>query len=278
MDGTGTAAGGLVKAAFTLAGGALNSGSTCGLVSGGCLGLAAALSARSAAGDEAPADVYEQLRGYTRWFEESFGSTLCSERLGGDLSSMLSFGGMKLAGRMMTRCMAHAGRAADHLVTLLGRPGVPLGTGEARGVCAGEVIRLAAGHQRSGLGGSAGAAVALDGGVGLSGGLCGALAALLMAVGDLSGTDPSRAGIAGTLGAAAQGVLPVRQGSRHNPFNAGRPLLGRFLREFGSLECREITGRTFERGRDLRAYVEGSSGCEVVLEWCLQECVALPQG
>ncbi len=276
MDGTGTAGGGLVKAACSLAGGALNTGSTCGLVTGGCLGLATVRPVRRAAGDEEAVDrVYEQLRDYTRWFEESFGSTLCSERLGGDLSSMLSLSGMRLAGRMMTRCLVHAGLAADHLVTLLGTSGGPSGDGEATGVCASPVLRLGAGHPRCGLEGAAGAAVALDGGVGLSGGLCGALAGLLMVLGGLLGTEPSQVGIPGTLRACAQGVIPVRRGGGSNPFMIGRPIIRRFEREFGSVECREISGRAFECGSDLRDHLVDSSECAAVAEWCLRECESL---
>jgi hypothetical protein len=68
----------VLKAFTGLEGGIVESGSTCGVVTGGALGLALmhdnALQER---GTVAEAGVLSLVGEYYRWFEESFGSSYC---------------------------------------------------------------------------------------------------------------------------------------------------------------------------------------------------------
>ena len=77
----------VLKAFTGLEGGVVASGSTCGVVTGGALGLAMlhdnVLQERGIA---AEAGVLSLIGEYVRWFEESYGSSFCRDRTGVDFS------------------------------------------------------------------------------------------------------------------------------------------------------------------------------------------------
>lgn len=261
------------KAACPLEGGAVSMGSTCGVVSGGCLALALALAGEPESGDgEASPAVYEALRDYTSWFEREFGSTICRERCGAEVARTAGFASYLFTGKFVSRCVAHAGPAASYLVALAGRfPGAETaGEGApAGGYCAPEVVRGIRVDTGKGSPVLETASIALDGGVGLSGGLCGALAGALLTVGSLWGIDPVAEGFTGTLAHFLRGHANMYRGrERPELWSVGGRLVRGFLREFGSLECAAITGRKFEDAGTLADYMAGSSTCEPVKGWC----------
>lgn len=103
------------KAACPLDGGALSSGSTCGVVSGGCLAMVLAHRADLLCGDPGKiAAVYGELKDYTRWFEQEFGSSECRDlvwRSFGDASELASYlAGSETCARIEEWCGAEATR------------------------------------------------------------------------------------------------------------------------------------------------------------------------
>ena len=55
------------------------------------------------------------------------------------------------------------------------------------------------------------------------------------------------------------------------PGGAAGPLVRRFRKRFGSLECREITGRSFDGVSDLADYMSESRVCAEIKDWCRSE-------
>ena len=273
VDGMGICDRGTVKAACPLEGGAVNSGSTCGVVSGGCLGIAMA-HADDLASDETEtvAVMYDKLLDYTGWFEREFGSTLCRERAGVELTRVPGFMNYIFTGKVFTRCVRHIGPAAEYGVELASRP---LAAGESRGAvgnyCAAPVlrgIREDTGHGNELL---EAISIALDGGIGLSGGLCGALAGALLPIGSLRGVNP-RDGVWATLAPYIEGYLNMYFGrERAELWSTGGRLVRGFRKRFGSLDCRDITGRSFEGVDDLAAYMTESQVCAQIKDWCRRE-------
>lgn len=267
-----------MKAAFPLAGGALNEGSTCGVVSGGCLAIALARGGELSSGGDADAEeVYRELRDYTRWFEKSFGSTLCRGRTGIGFTEKLGIADLPLLARVVPRCLTHTGRAVDHVLAKRSpkRPKCGSDALVTSGLCAAPVLEGI--KEDTGLGDPllSEASVALDGGIGLSGGLCGALAAALVVLGEQTGIDPREAGIVGTMRAAVEGVSAAQTGrSSASPFSTSIPLVKRFKEEFGSLECGSITGRSLENLDDLRACMAACDRCSNIKDWCRRESSA----
>jgi Putative redox-active protein (C_GCAxxG_C_C) len=259
-----------MRAVCPLEGGALSMGSTCGVVSGGCLGLALFHVGELASGDtEKRAALYERLLGYTRWFESEYGSTICRERSGVDLTTFQGLIDYLFTGKFATRCAAHAGPAAEHLVELASKP-LESGSGRAgQGLCAALVIKGI--REDTGYGNDLveKVSIALDGGIGLSGGLCGALAGALMVIGSIWGIDPRESLLRGTLVPFTTGHINMyRRRRRPELWSMGGPVARHFVKEFGSMECRAITGRTFESYDELADHVSGSETCAKIKDWC----------
>lgn len=258
-----------------LEGGAVSMGSTCGVVSGGCLGLALSHDGELERGDPLKMDaLYGRMREYTRWFERRFGSTVCRERLGADLTSVPGLVVYLFTGRFATRCISHVGPAAEHLVGLCSKPLERSGVPAEGGYCAAPVIRVI--REETGLGTELmeRVSVALDGGVGLSGGLCGALAGALMAVGSVWGADPRESFLRGTVAPAVEGhVNMYRRRDRPELWSVGGQLASAFRKRFGSMECREITCRSFDSASALSGHVGSSEKCTPVMEWCSARAV-----
>jgi hypothetical protein len=267
-----------VVASCALAGGGANLGSTCGVVTGGCLGitlahLADVLSQEAGKGEA----LYERLREYTGWFEREFGSTLCRERSGADLTKVSGVADYLLTGKVVTNCVNHIGVATKRLLGLISRP--LEGGGEitaldrrlaaSGGYCAAEVlygVRIGTGYGSLHL---EQLSLAFDGGIGLSGGLCGAVAGALMPLGVIWGIDPKYEGFVGTLEPLARGMINQLL-KREEPelWSLAGHLMSEFKTRFGSLECRNIVGRSFASGSELAEFMAGSSVCAEIKDWC----------
>lgn len=266
-----------MKAALPLEGGGLNHGSTCGVASGGCLSIALANQSALASGDDrSRTEVYALMKEYTRWFEQRFGSTLCRDRIGTGLTTPGGIVNYLISGRVITRCVSHAGPAAERLAAQLAfrrSPGVIDGP-ERSGYCAAPVMRRIRRDTGAGEEFMETISVALDGGVGLSGGLCGALAGALMAAGTVWGTDPATTGTRGAIGSLLRTTSNTFAHTDTPGLWLCDHLVKGFFREFGSLECRDIAG-PFESAEDLDSFMESSSTCKRVIDWCAAEGAAL---
>ena len=270
-----------LKAACPLAGGAVDEGSTCGVVSGGCLSIA-----MRHLGDNADKDarigeaLYDRMLEYTSWFEERFGSTLCRERFGADLDTMSGFDLNVISGLM--RCVDHTGKAPSHLVELIERPlkeedkesGISEMLSESGGYCAAPVmrgIREATGYGSLYL---ERLSVAYDGGIGLSGGLCGALAGALMPIGLIWGLQPREAGLIETMQFTSRGHEDLKSNpEKPGMWTVGKPLVKEFRDKFGSLECKDIVSRSFTSGRELAEFVPDSDICSGIKDWCRDQAI-----
>lgn len=272
-----------LKAACPLEGGGTSEGSTCGVVSGGCLSIVLGHLGDVVDGGASKGEaLYGRLREYTAWFEDSFGSTLCRERCGEDLNSLSGFMNYLLLGRFLSRCEIHIGMAASQLVKLIERPleegkvatEIDQRLSESGGYCAAEVmrgIRETTGHGSLYL---ERLSAAYDGGIGLSGGLCGALAGALMPVGLIWGLQPRAAGLIDTLQFNVRGHMNLYLNRREPElWSVGNPLVKEFRRRFGSLECRDIAGRSFESGEELAEFVPASPLCSEIKDWCRDQAV-----
>ncbi len=267
-----------VTAGCPLEGGGASEGSTCGVVTGGCMAIVLAHLADVLGGEAGKGEaLYQRLREYTTWFEESFGSTLCRERSGVNVNEVVGFMDYLFTGKVVTRCVNHIGKAVTRLIELMN---LPLeGGGEASeldgrlaaggGYCAAEVMRGIRGETGHGSLYLERLSTALDGGAGLSGGLCGALGGALLSFGLVWGMDPRKEGIIGTLVPFVRGHVNLYMGrSEAELWAVANPFLREFKQRFGSLECRDITGRRFGDGTGLAEHMEASELCAEIKEWC----------
>ncbi len=254
----------LLKANSHLEGGCFSHGSTCGVVTGGCLSLALRHLPELKEGDPGKlASFHGLMKEYTSWFASSFGSTICRERIGCGLTSPGGIVRYALGGRFL-RCVAHAGKAALFLAELGESPLERGGDAAADGAfnCASQVLRRL--REATGLGDPSFEVlyISMNGGVGLSGGLCGAAAAGMLPLGWLHGLDPEEAGFTGNLAALTRGHINMFTGREERElFSLGRRFIKGWLEEFGSLECRDMTGRRFGSYGDLAAFAREAEVC-----------------
>lgn len=261
----------VLKAVCPLEGGGVSMGSTCGVVSGGCVAIALAHLSEDARDPWPDGPPYDLMRKYTEWFEKEFGSTVCRERTGVEVLKPSGFANYLITGKVYSRCVAHIGRSASFLVTLSGAHAGAAGGRRAylRGLCAGDVLRGIRDETGAGDARFEALSVALDGGVGLSGGLCGALAGALLSIGDVCGIRPTVSGFGGTLAPFLRGHVNMYLGlDKPELWSLGGRLARGFIDEFGSLECRRLTGRSFGDAEDLFDYVPGADVCSRVKSWC----------
>jgi C_GCAxxG_C_C family probable redox protein len=271
----------LLQASAGLEGGIVASGSTCGVVSGGALGLAlmhdTMLQERGIA---AEAWVLSLIGEYVRWFEESYGSS-CRERSGVDFYTTMGQLRYFLPGDRVARCFWHIRGAMRHLYdTYQGRnllttdrdlnkmQGEPMH-------CAQAVLRGI--RSRTGVGDPLleRLSFVFDGGVGLSGGACGALAGAIMSINLLLGMNIRDANFFQAFKSFIVGYVnlllnePIDE--EPDPFSVGKNILDKFREKAGAIDCRNITEKKFSDWTGFQKHIFSSDKCAGLIELATTE-------
>ncbi len=288
----------LMRAATNFEGGCVGCGSTCGVVTGGILGLGGHLaSLRPGGGRALEEEIFDLAVTYRRWFEDRYGSSLCRERVGADFESLRGFLRYLIPGDKLVKCFDHIGGSLAWFGEKA--PAMPAGDRPARAVeaagesggprephCAYSVLRAVTAETGAAVNGVGWASVGLAGGVALGGGLCGALAGAVLCLGLRYGYDAGAMGWVGITRAFLVGHRNLLRRERfleehgeasppREAFARSRVLADGFRRRFGSLHCREITGRAFSSLEDLRDFLARPGDCREVMDWCRREAVRL---
>ncbi len=264
----------LIMSMTGLAGGILNNGSTCGVVIGSAIS-STIIRDRELEGQWTPEDeiqLLEEIRNDVDWFEERFGTCLCREREE-DRYQRLTVIGL-LNPRKVRGCVARTGASMTHLMEKYEaahepRPQTPASTAIRCEHCAQKIlrdIRLETGVGNEHL---EQISIALDGGIGLSGGGCGALSGALMALGlkyalDPGQTDPKQ-------------LRNIYRSMDSVFFSQSKKLVSRFIKNFEYFECSRLTGQSFQ---DWNAFCQfrSSSSCDAINQFLVEETVKIIQG
>lgn len=260
----------VLKAVTGLEGGAVASGSTCGVLSGGALGIALMRQEDLRQGGiPAAVRVMEDVGRYVDWFHNAFGTTTCRARTGVDFYTASGQLRYLLPGDRMARCLRHINHAARYLYDLPADAHLQGETCSGRPLhCAATVLRQV--RERTGVGDETleNLAFVFDGGLAFRGGLCGALAGALMALNLVFGTDARSMRYHRTIKAFVVGHVNLLVKDRigmPEPFGIGRDIVGEFRAKAGSIECRDIVSRSFAGWDDFQAYLAGSAPCAALM-------------
>jgi C_GCAxxG_C_C family probable redox protein len=265
----------MLKAATGLEGGAVACGSTCGVVTGGALGLALMheTSLREGRISAEPA-LLARIGEYVDWFGNKFGTTICRERSGVDFYKATGQLRYFVPGDRVARCLSHAWKAVNFL-TSYGKEELRQGEDADQaddpkepGHCARSVLRQV--QNRTGVGDTLleRSAIAFDGGVGLSGGLCGALAGALMAINLVLGMNTrqmSRSQIIKAFVIGHVNLLIDTPKGMPEPFGIGKGMVQAFRNQAGSIECREITNKAFGNWGEFQEYLLTAKKCKELI-------------
>lgn len=251
----------LIMALTGLAGGMVNNGSTCGVVIGSGISLAM-LRDKELAGKWTDWDVVQllkEIKEHVNWFEGKYGTSLCRERpelthekitVLGLLNPIKAKGCVSRASASMDR-LSQTPRKQDDLINAHEKTGEVLWCEH----CAANV--LAKIRQETGIGSLflERVSIALDGGIGLNGGGCGALAGGIMALGlafalDTSQLDPTQ-------------LRNVFRSMDAMFFRKASQLTNGFIDQFQFLECSRLTGKNFADWEEFRTH-RSSNACDQI--------------
>ena len=278
----------LIKGVTGLEGGCVACGSTCGVVTGGALGIAMGHESEIAAsGLPGQKQVLRQVSEYVDWFAGTYGSSLCRERSKSDFYSTWSQLKYFLTFYRLFGCFRHIRGAMRYLYEgrhqSINAPEniIDKISGESTGEtlhCARAVLEKI--RDNTGIGSQRleHLSFVFDGGVGLSGGLCGALAGAVMGINLFLGLPVRQASFWKTVKTFSIGhvnLLVDRPFGKKEPFKAGKQVLQKFKEMAGSTECRTITGKEFLGWDDFQAYISGADPCRKLMDAAAKEAIGI---
>ena len=260
----------MLKAATGLEGGVVAHGSTCGVVTGGALGLGLLFSEHvNRGGIKARAQVVELAGRYVDYFQDNYGTARCRERTGVNFHTPSGQLRYFLPGDKMAPCFRHIYGAAHYLNAVCNNdPGLSIEaekTDNPAPGCASKVLEIV--RQKTGIGHDAviAASCVLDGGVGLSGGICGAISGAVMGLNLVLGVDVRSLGFFQTLKPFIAGHANLLRnkpiGGGPETFFEGKRLVEQVGEQAGGLDCRDIIAKRFSGWDDFQGHMSGSDAC-----------------
>lgn len=272
----------LIKASAGLEGGIVSSGSTCGVVSGGALSLALMHDEELHRGGlEAEAGLLSTVGDYVNWFNEKYGTTKCRERSRVDFWTLGGFIRYLIPPDAIFRCLSHINGAMQYLYDMQGNdlPKVEIVGAESSTNlihCAQRVLEGV--RKRTGVGDPLleRASIALDGGIGLQGGACGALAGAAMAINIPMGINLRDASILEAILAFFSGHKYLRNDNStkiDEPYDVGKRIVMRFREVAKSIDCSDITGERFSDCASFQRYMSSSDICHRLIDLSVDEAV-----
>ncbi len=274
----------LLKAVTGLEGGVVASGSTCGVVTGGALSLALMhLDDIEKNGASTEKAVLERVSDYIEWYRNTYGTFLCRERTGVNFYRTRGQLRYLLPGDKMGKCFWHIRGAMRYLNDVLNNAApIKASSGPAGDKppihCATAVLTGI--REKTGVGNPLleKLAFVFDGGVGFKGGICGALAGAIMGINQVMGVDLRNISYWKNMKGFLKGhvnLLVRSPKTLDEPFAAGRMLVERFREVAGSIECREITGRSFGDWDEFQDFISNSATCKGLFEMAVNEASEL---
>ncbi|MBN1572374.1 MAG: C-GCAxxG-C-C family protein [Deltaproteobacteria bacterium] len=276
QDLTGTRDDLILKAVTGLEGGVVASGSTCGVLTAGAIFIAQFFDKEIAkGGPAAEALLLKKVGKYVDWFGGRFRTTLCSGRSRVDFYTAWGQIRYFVPGDRLFRCIRHIGESVRFVEENV-KAGLDFAdlSHEAKNnmSCAGEVLRRV--DERTGIGIDMGPleriSIVHNGGVGLSGGVCGALAGSVIAVNSIFGMDVRSSNFPRNVRDFIVGHLNLilkRPVGMPEPFGLGREIVSEFKREAGSVNCSEIVRRKFRDLADFEAFYPKSDRCHKLIDF-----------
>ncbi len=266
----------LLKSFTGLEGGVVATGSTCGVVSGGAIGLALShYDEIVEKGIPAQAGALALVGEYVKWFEGDFGTSLCRERTGVDFYTIMGQLRYFMPGDKVSKCLLHIRGAIRYLYSFRQKelPMIEVQSDENQEEpvhCAQAVLKGI--KEQTGIGDDLleQLSFVFDGGIGLQGGACGALAGAILGMNSVFGMNVRKMNYSEIFKAFAVGhknLLTNKPVEKPEPFNVGKEIVKNFRQEAREIECRKITGQQFSDWPDFQNFISSSEKCSRLMEF-----------
>jgi len=270
----------VLKACTGLDGGVVGSGSTCGVVSGGAMGLAIShYDELMLNGLPAQVGILSRIGDYVKWFEDNFGSSTCRDRSGVDFYKAMGQLRYLIPGDKIVKCLWHIRSAIRHLYSCHQKELPDVNIDSVDNIeepvhCAVQVLKGI--RKNTGIGNDnlEDLAFIFDGGVGLQGGVCGALTGAIMGINLLLGLDIRDTSYYQSVKDFTVGhinLLRDKPVQNPEPFNVGKQIVQQFKKEAGSMECKTITESRFSEWSEYRDHIKSSKKCEGLIALSIDE-------
>ena len=258
-------------------------GSTCGVVSGGALGLTLMHEETlQSDGIEAEVALISMAGDYVKWFEETYSTALCRERSRVDFWSLGGLLRYILPGDRMLPCLSHISGSMKYLYDNQQRdlPSIEVEHEDEATKpihCAKAVLEGIRSNTNIGDPLLERMSIVMDGGVGLKGGVCGALAGAIMAINILVGINLRDTSMLKSYIAFFKGLKYLRADKPAeipDPYDVGKIIVNQFLEEAGSINCCIITGEEFSDWTSFQTYVSSSERCKGLIDLSIREATS----
>jgi hypothetical protein len=212
---------------------------------------------------------------YVKWFEENFGTSSCRERIGVDFYTTKGQLRYFIPGDRVSKCLWHIRGAMRHLYSF-GQKELPImevQSDEKQNEpvhCAQQVLKGI--KEQTGIGDDLieQLSFVFDGGIGLRGGACGALAGAILGVNLLIGLnvrDMKYPEIVKAFAVGRKNLLTNKPVKKPEPFIVGKKIVKNFKQKAGAIECRTITGQKFSEWPDFQDFISHSDKCSGLIEF-----------
>ncbi|MFV2016446.1 MAG: C-GCAxxG-C-C family protein [Candidatus Heimdallarchaeota archaeon] len=270
----------ILNAVSGLSGGILSKGSTCGVVFSGALSLAMLLDSKVVNWTKQhEITLHDLISDYTNWFEEKYKSTLCRDRIKLDLWTVKGVAKLLLPQKII-KCLSHTKGSMRYLSSKVEEfkfTEIENDTISNQSYhCARTVLERIRNATSIGNAQLEKISIAFDGGVGLQGGACGALAGAIMALnlhtGSLNENIENKKQSKNYLS------YPLKNRKKENiekkpiAYQA-KELVEKFLKVTNSLECKNITNKRFSNWNEFQNYREKSQICETLIDLTSNEVI-----
>lgn len=270
----------VLKSIAGCTGGLLGKGSSCGVVFSGALSLAMLMDSKlSEWKPEDEVKLHALIKDYINWWHERYGTIQCRERVKLNLWKRRGVMGLFLP-QNLYRCLSHTSKAMKHLYSIKDTsPEIDSSqfTGFSNSFhCARAVFEEVRKSTSVGNPRLERISVALDGGIGLQGGACGAITGAIMAISLHSGANYMESSMlknTRTFYKSAKKQRKMKPADSNAVFVGGRKIIEGFLEQTGTLECKDITNTKFNNWKEFQQFGASSEKCKELIDFSAKEAI-----
>ena len=270
----------VLKAIAGCSGGVMARGSSCGVVFSGALSLAMLMDSKlSEWKTEDEVKLHALIKDYINWWHEKYGTTQCREIVKLNFWKRRGVMGLLLPHKLY-KCLSHSSKAMKYLYSIKDTsPEIDSSqfTGFSNSFhCARPVFEKVRKSTSIGSPRLERISIALDGGIGLQGGACGAITGAIMAISLHSGRNYMESNMLKNTRAFYKDSKKLRK-MKPSDFNTffvgGRKIIEGFLEKTGTLECKDITNKKFDNWKEFQQFGASSEKCKEIIDFCAKEAI-----